>query len=154
MRLWRSGLSENCYNRKHLMLHSHDIFRNKVNDWHMLISMLTFLSIFHPTNLSKFSQSNRHCQTISITHFPLSKFESWNLCWLIYEEFEYTKGVRIRIWKKNRQHNCQRKKDKERSTKHTHKTKDRVTRTSLTIGVELICSGRVSSSCFTSDTPC
>ena len=51
-----------------------------------------------------------------------------------YEEFEDTKGV-IRIRKsKNRQHNGQKKKrqkDKQRSTKHTRKTKDRVTRTPL-----------------------
>jgi hypothetical protein len=36
--------------------------------------------------------------------------------------------------KKNRQHNAQKKKvenEKQRSTKHTHKTEDRVTRTSL-----------------------
>ena len=49
------------------------------------------------------------------------------------EDFEDTKGViRIRISKKNRQHNGQKKKlkkDKQRSTKHIHKTKDRVTRT-------------------------
>ena len=42
------------------------------------------------------------------------------------EEFEDTKGViRIRISKKNRQHNGKKKKvqkDKQRSTKHTHKT--------------------------------
>ena len=60
------------------------------------------------------------------------------------EEFEDTKGViRIRISKKNRQHNGQKKKvqkNKQRSTKHTHKTKDRVTRTPLK-------SGRVSSFC-------
>ena len=37
-------------------------------------------------------------------------------------------------------------KDKQRSTKHTHKTKDRVTRTLLEIGGDLRCSGRVSSS--------
>jgi hypothetical protein len=43
-------------------------------------------------------------------------------------------------------------KDKQRSTKHTHKTKDRVTRTPLKTGDELRCSGRVSSSCSTSDT--
>ena len=52
-------------------------------------------------------------------------------------------------------------KDKQRPTKHTHKTKDRVTRTSLKDqvtrtslkpGGELRCSGRVSSSCSTSDT--
>ena len=42
-------------------------------------------------------------------------------------------------------------KDKQRSTKHTYKTKDRVTRTPLKTGVELRCSGRVSSSCSTSD---
>jgi len=71
------------------------------------------------------------------------------------EEFEDTKGViRIRI-SKNRQHNGQKKKvqkDKQLSTKHTHKTKDGVTRTPLTTGGELRCSGSVSSSCSTSDT--
>jgi hypothetical protein len=59
------------------------------------------------------------------------------------EEFEDSKGVIIiRISKKNRQHNGQKKKvrkDKQRSTKHTHTTKDRVTRTPLK-------SGRISSS--------
>jgi len=38
------------------------------------------------------------------------------------------------------------------STKHTHKTKDRVARTPLKTGGELGCSGSVSSSCSTSDT--
>ena len=66
------------------------------------------------------------------------------------EEFEDTKGgIIIRISKKNRQHNGQKKKvqkDKHRSTKHTHKTKDRVTRTPLKTGSEVRCTGRVSSS--------
>ena len=47
---------------------------------------------------------------------------------------------------KNRQHNGQQKKDKkdkQRSTKHTHKTKDPVTRTPLKTSGELMCSGRV-----------
>ena len=49
------------------------------------------------------------------------------------EEFEDTKGVtRIRKSKKNRQYSDQ--KDNQRSTKHTHKTKDRVTRTPLKTG--------------------
>ena len=52
--------------------------------------------------------------------------------------------------KKNRQHNGQ--KDKQRSTKHTYKTKDRVTRTPLKTGDELSYSGRVSSFFSTSDT--
>jgi hypothetical protein len=43
-------------------------------------------------------------------------------------------------------------KDKQRSTKHTHKTKDRLTRTPLKTGGELRCSGRGSSSCSTSGT--
>jgi hypothetical protein len=43
-------------------------------------------------------------------------------------------------------------KDKQRSTKHTHKTKNQETRTSLKTGGDLRCSGRVSSSCSTSGT--
>jgi hypothetical protein len=35
---------------------------------------------------------------------------------------------------------AKRKKDKQRSTKHTHKTKDWVTRTPLQTGGELMCS--------------
>ncbi len=42
-------------------------------------------------------------------------------------------------------------KDKQLSTKHTYKTKDRVTRAPLKTGDELKCSGRVSSSCSTND---
>jgi hypothetical protein len=43
-------------------------------------------------------------------------------------------------------------KDKQRSTKHTYKTKDRVTRIPLKTEGELQCSGRVSRSCSTSST--
>jgi hypothetical protein len=43
-------------------------------------------------------------------------------------------------------------KDKRRSTKHAYKINDRVTRTPLKIEDELMCSGRVSSSCSTSGT--
>jgi hypothetical protein len=65
------------------------------------------------------------------------------------EEFEDTKGViRIRISKNNRQHNGQKKKDKQRSTKHTYKTKNRVTRTQLKTRGELRCSGRVGTKQF------
>jgi hypothetical protein len=69
------------------------------------------------------------------------------------EEFEDTKGViRIRISKKNRQHNGQKKKyklTKNDLQKHTYKTKDRVTQTPLQTRGELRFSGRVSSSCST-----
>jgi hypothetical protein len=43
-------------------------------------------------------------------------------------------------------------KDKQQSTKHTYKTKDRVTRTPVKTRGELRCSGRVGSSCSTSGT--
>ena len=59
-------------------------------------------------------------------------------------------AIRIRTSKKNRQHNDQKKKHKR--TKHRYKTKDRVTRTPLKTWSERRCSGRVSSSCFTSGT--
>jgi hypothetical protein len=69
-----------------------------------------------------------------------------------WEEFEDTKRViRIRI-SKNKQHNGQKKKYKKRSTKQSHKTKDRETRTPLKTGGELRCSVRVNSSCSTSCT--
>jgi len=45
--------------------------------------------------------------------------------------------IRIRISKTNRMVKRKRTKDKQRSTKHTHKTKDRVTRTPLKPGGEL-----------------
>ena len=71
------------------------------------------------------------------------------------EEFEDTKVViRIRI-SKSRRHNGQKKKrqkDKQRSTKHVHKIKDRVTRTPLKTGGKLRRSRRVSSSCSASGT--
>jgi len=74
---------------------------------------------------------------------------------VLYEEFEDTKGV-IRIRKSKKQTTQWPKekgqKDKQRSTKHTHKTKDRVTRTPLNTGAELRCSSRVSSSRSSSGT--
>ena len=64
-------------------------------------------------------------------------------------------AIRIRISKKNRQHNGQKKKYKSTNNdlqKHTYKTKDRITWTPLKTGGELRCSGRVGSSCSTSGT--
>ena len=70
------------------------------------------------------------------------------------KSLKISKGL-IRIRKsKNRQHNGKKKgpKDKQRSIKHTHKTKDPVTRTPLKNRGELRCSGRGNRSCSTSDT--
>ena len=74
---------------------------------------------------------------------------------ILQEEFEDTKGaIRNRISKKNRTQWPKEKvqKGKQRSTKHTYKTKGRVTRTPLKTGGELRCSGRVIGSCSTSGT--
>jgi hypothetical protein len=75
---------------------------------------------------------------------------------LFEKKFEDTKRIiRICKLKKDRQHNGQKEKgqkDKQRSTKHTDKTKDRVTRTPLKTESELSISERVSSSCFTRGT--
>ena len=60
---------------------------------------------------------------------------------LLNEELEVIKGV-IKIRKL--------KKDRQRSTKYTHTTKDRISRT--TIGDEFRCLGKVGSSCSTSGT--
>jgi hypothetical protein len=72
-----------------------------------------------------------------------------------YEELEGTKEViAFRISKKNRQHNGQKvkvQKNKQRSTKLTHKIKDRATRTPLKTGGKLRRSGSVSSFWSTSD---
>jgi len=68
------------------------------------------------------------------------------------EEVEDIKVViRIRKSKKDRQHNGHNKMGK-RTNNHLQKTKDRTTRTPLQIGGEQRCSGKVSSSCSTSDT--
>jgi len=59
----------------------------------------------------------------------------------------YIKEVQTTQWQKEKV-----QKDKQRSTKHTYKTKDRATRTPLKTGGKLRSSGRVSSSYSTSDT--
>ena len=51
--------------------------------------------------------------------------------------------------KKNTQNNGRKKKDKQRSTKHTHKAKDGIIRTPLKTGGELRYFVKVSSSCST-----
>ena len=62
------------------------------------------------------------------------------------ESEDIKRVIGIHQSKKDRQYNGQKKrgqKDKQRSTKHTHKTKDQVTRTPLKTGCELRCSGKV-----------
>ena len=67
-------------------------------------------------------------KTRAVAHiFPDSRTVHSIYKLLFKAEFEDTKGViRIRISKKNRQHNGQKKKDKQRSIKHTHKRTDKI----------------------------
>jgi hypothetical protein len=60
---------------------------------------------------------------------------------------QYIEEEQTRQWPKEKV-----QKDNERSTKHTHKTKDCVTQTLLQTGRELGCSGRLGSFCSTSCT--
>jgi hypothetical protein len=71
------------------------------------------------------------------------------------EEFEDTKGQPESVYRRRTDNTMTKRKctkGQKRSTKHTYKTKDRVTRTPLKTGSELRCYGRVSSSCSTSGT--
>ena len=72
------------------------------------------------------------------------------------EEFEDTKGGNQNPYIEEEQKTQRTKEktpnDKQRSIKHTYKTKDRVTRTPLKICGDFRCSGRVGSSCSTSGT--
>jgi hypothetical protein len=77
------------------------------------------------------------------------RIDSFSKSLFIEEKFEDTKWViRGRKSKKNRQHNGQKR--TKNDLQNTHKTKDRVTRTPLKIGGELVYLGRVGSSCSTS----
>ena len=67
-------------------------------------------------------------KTRAVAHFFPDARTVHSIYKLLFKaEFEDTKEViRIRILKKNRQHNGQKKKDKQRSIKHTHKRADKI----------------------------
>jgi len=76
----------------------------------------------------------------------------WCVIWRVWRyqrgnQNSYIEDEQTTQWSKEKV-----QKDTQRSTKHTYKTKDWVARTPLKTGGELRCSGRVSSSCSTSDT--
>jgi hypothetical protein len=67
------------------------------------------------------------------------------------DQTRYQKGIRSRHSKKDWQNNEQNKHDN-RTNNYLQKTKDWPTRPPLKTGGELMCSGRVGSSCYTSNT--
>jgi len=81
------------------------------------------------------------CQRISLYITILEKRRVWR-----YQRGNQNQNIEEQTtqWPKEKV-----QKDKQRSTKHTYKTKDRLTRTPLKTGGELKYFGRVSSSCST-----
>ena len=114
--------------------------------------MITLLFQYY-TSLSSVA-TVQHYQCMEFTFY--SVLMSSTVIFKTEEEFEDTKGViKIRKSKKDRQHNGHKKRNRRTNNdlqNTTHKTKDRVTRTPLSTGCEIKCSGRVSSSCSSSDT--
>ena len=101
-------------------------------------SPFEFLFTWQKWNLSTSYKRGTTSFSLCLIEFEICSRINFRYNW---EEFEDTKGViRIRKSKKNREHNGQKKigqNNKQRSSKHTHKTKDRVTRTTLKIRGEL-----------------
>jgi hypothetical protein len=104
----------------------------------------TYCVVFYV--LSFFVLCTLFCQFLRIVHFWLPLRYSLRRVWR-YQRGNQNPYIEEQTtqWPKEKV-----QKDKQRSTKHTYKTKDRVTRTPLKTGGELRCSGRVSSSCSTS----
>jgi len=80
---------------------------------------------------------------VTIAHVLSRRVWRYQRC----NQYPYIEAEQTTAWPKEKG-----QKNKQWSTKHTHKTKDRVTRTQLVNGNEFRCSGRVSSSCSTSGT--
>ena len=112
----------------------------RFSDWFwncfLLFLVCHFINVFNNSSVSP------GCIVWNILFSKCKLYKNTNLYHVTFkEEFKDTKGViRIRKSKKGQTIQCQKKKDKQRSTKHTHKTKDRVTRTPLNTWGELRCS--------------
>jgi hypothetical protein len=105
-----------------------------------------YLSIWLPgCNINKRIQWKK-----IISYKQIAKANNKYPKYIVYE----TKGQSASVYRRtdNTMAKWKVQKDKQRSTKHTYQTKDRVTRTSLKTGGELRCSGRIGSSCSTSGT--
>jgi hypothetical protein len=106
----------------------------------------------YPFGIFKLFLNNLAFQSFDYEH---SLFQKQVVCTTLRRVWRYQRGnqnpyieeEQTTQWPKEKV-----QKAKQRSTKHTYKTKDRVTRIPLKTGGELRCSGRVSSFCSTSDT--
>jgi hypothetical protein len=97
-----------------------------------------------------FYWSNKHCICIlQICQFIalMTRWTRYNIVIKFVGGFpQFPPSIKL-----NAKRNGKEEKYKQRSIKHTYKTKDRVTRTPLKTGGERRCSGRVNSSCSTTE---
>jgi hypothetical protein len=122
---------------------------------------MTLLKVLYPTiNLGDVSLNDNTCtgfifgDLLLFEHLYQDCSSTKTVCWKlnIKKSLKYQRGNQSPYieegqttqWPKEKV-----QKDKQRSTKHTYKPIDRVTRTPPKTGGELRCSGRVSSSCST-----
>jgi hypothetical protein len=104
------------------------------SEWSLYVSIYSFNDL--SVGLWNYSDS----VVFNVFHFIIRRV--WR-----YQSNRYIEEEQRTQWSKEKV-----QKDKQRSTKHTYKTKDRVTWTPLETGGELRCFGRIDSSCSTSDT--
>ena len=135
--------------------------------WKYIFLKVRYLNMYNEGDLTHYGQVLEHCnirkcweECKSRSDFFRRKreieiFNRYLELLTLWDKFEDTKGVIRSCKSKNRQHSHQKKKDKRTNNdlqNTTHTTKDWATRTLLRAGYELRCSGRVNSSCSTSDT--
>ena len=94
------------------------------------------------------------CNSPCTLVFSITKEDRHNITKILLKRvWRYQRGNQNPYFEKEQTTQCPKEKgqrDRQWSTKHTHKTKDRVTQSPLKTGGELMWSGRVSSSCSTS----
>ena len=100
-----------------------------------------------PDSVTNCMDLNFDTWTWSSTQFSLIKYVYSLIISIHWCCFSYIEEELTTQWPKEKI-----QKDKQRSTEHTHKIRNGVTRTPLKTGGEFRCSGRVSSSCSNNDT--
>jgi len=140
-----------------------------LNDLNDYAGISAFDSVYIPTNNVTWQSKNYMSRkivdvSVAITlSMCLSRnivdvlvtYHCWYVCHIRRRVWRYQRGNQNPYIKEEQTTQWSKEKvqkDKQRSTKLTHKTKDWVTRTPLKTRGELRCSGRVSSSCSTSGT--
>jgi hypothetical protein len=119
----------------------HDIlWQHCIFSWHFMTTLHLFMT-FYDTVLSTDNQIGYHEKSVKINRL-FNPFLSSGLVIQKRCNVVITFHEKMQCWKVQ--------KDKQRSTKHTYKTKDWVTGTPLKTGGELKCSRRVSTSCSVS----